>query len=327
MVAEAVIRPVMLADVAEAAGVGTATASRALNDSGYVAAATKERVQEVARELGYRPNAVAKALRSARTGVVGLLLPDLRNEYYSVSSDAIQKELAASGLRLMVAAASTAEEERAAFESFRAQRVDGIIHVPVDPEAELPADVPVVQINRASSPGRIPAIVCDEEAGLLDLTRVVLEGAPAKVALLVGGREHSTTRARIAGFERAMGSVEVPWTVVSGTFTAQFGAEASRAALAAGVDAIIAASPRIVVGVVKALQEDGVRVPEDCQLASYSDPEWFSLWQPGMTTLVPPLEEMGRLAVQRLRGILADADAGTEVTVLPGQVIRRGSTQ
>nr|NLD40520.1 LacI family transcriptional regulator [Actinomycetales bacterium] len=325
-VTEAAARPAMLADVAAAAGVGIATASRALNESGYVSTATKERVREAARQLGYRPNAVAKALRSARTGVIGLLLPDLRNEYYSVSSNAIQRELAGLGLRLMVAAATTAAEERDALASFVAQQVDGIIHVPVDPAGELP-DIPIVQVNRTSHPGEVPAVVCDEEEGLRELTALVLGGGPRHVALFVGGEEHSTTRSRISGFRQALEGSAVASTVLTGEFSAEFGAEAAARALAGGADALIAASPRIAVGVVQTLQRDGVRVPADCQLASYSDPEWFSLWQPGMTTLVPPLEEMGRLAVRRLRAILAGEEGGAELTVLPGEVIRRGSTR
>lgn len=319
-----------IADVATAAGVGLGTASRALNDSGYVAADTKKKVLDAAARLGYKPNAVARALQSARSGIIGLLSPDLENECYIVSTAAIQRELASKGYQLMVAVANTAEEEAAALDTFGNQHVDGIIHIPVDPATPLPTTIPIVQINRSSQGTTVAAIVCDEAIGIDSLTRHLLaSGTASHLALIVGAKKHSTTAKRIAGFTTATADADVTTHVYSGEFTPQWGEEAARKALADGADAIIAASPRIALGVVHELERRGVRIPADCQLASYSDPDWFSMWKPGMTTFVPPLREMGHLAVLTL---LARIDSPTPhpdspaITSLPGQIVVRGST-
>lgn len=318
---------VQLSDVAAAAGVSKATASRALNDSGYVSPEARDRVRETARRLGYRPNRVARALRSARSGVIGLLLPDLRNEYYAVSSEAIHRELQKVGVRLMVASAHTPAEERGALEDFVAQRVDGIIHVPVAREHTVPRGVPVVQLNRWTGDGSVPAVVSDETTGIRELTEVLLRGGRSRAAIVIGAEGLSTTEARTRGFLQATGDAGVAARVFAGEYTAEWGRAGTRAALDWGATAILAASPRLAVGAVSTLRERGVEVPRECALASYADPEWFTLVNPAMTTFAPPLEEMGRRAATTLLEMLDNPSApAAGLVTLPGTVIERSST-
>lgn len=336
-----------LRDVAALAGVGTGTVSRALNDTGYVAPETRARVRAAAHALDYRPDPVARGLRSARSDLVALMLPDLRNEFYADSSEIIQGALRDAGYQLVVATSRDAAGEEAALASLIDRRVDGIVHVPLSPHVRVPDGVPVVQLNRASRPPAVPAVTCAETDGFDELTTRLLDAGHRDVAVVVGGAEHSTTRRRIAGVQRALARAGIPLLpggeaasrdgrsrVLTGGFTRAWG-EAAVGELADDLPtAIVAASPRIASGVVQALARQGVAVPGDVSLVSYDDPEWFSLWQPGMTALVPPLAEMGRLAVDTLLALVEARRAGTAarsavggalVTELPGRIVDRGS--
>lgn len=317
--------------VAEAAGVGIGTASRTLTGRGYVGEETRERVLTAARRLGYRPNRLASGLRSDSSHLIALILPDLTNEFYAVSSQVIHARLREAGYQLLVAAAGTAEEEREIVESFIEYRVDGIIHVPTSVDSHFDAPCPVVELNRRSNSAESMSVVCDDAAGFRALTASVLEAGHRDLALIAGEESFSTTRDRIAGFRQALdaaGSGDVHPRVLCGAYTPQWGHDACLELLtdpAVRPSAIIAASPRIATGVALALTERDVVVPRDMGLASYSAPEWFAFWGGGVQTFLPPLREMAWTAVDMMLACLSDPTSRPAPVVLTGTLRRGGS--
>ncbi|MGV9798136.1 hypothetical protein ACWDTP_08750 [Mycobacterium sp. NPDC003449] len=138
------------------------TASRALSGKGYVDEQTRRRVRVAAAQLEYRGNAAARALRERRSRAVGLLIPDLTNEFYTSAAEVLQTELDAEGFQLIVAQTrGLIDEEREAWESMLSRQVDGVVHVPVDPSTPVPKEIPVVQLrsgdgNERARPGGCP---------------------------------------------------------------------------------------------------------------------------------------------------------------------------
>lgn len=309
-----------LKDVAARAGVGYATASRALSGRGYVAEKTRQKVEQAAEELGYMPNLIAKALREDRTNLVGVILPNLINEFYSDATQVIQEGLTAAGLQMLVIAADDAAAQDKAVAELVEHKVAGIIQVPVK-GAKPTRAVPVVQLNRAELPG-VPAVLCDDELGFAELSSLV-DGVSAQVAAILGDAALSTTQARLAGIQQVFPEVNCTF----GNYTAASGYEQCKELFSANIrpEVLIVTSPRLMAGVIKYLREKELRVPQDLVLVGYDDPEWYQLFASGITTFSPDHEEMGRKVIAQLLSMVNGEEVGPTALKIPGEVISRGS--
>lgn len=309
-----------LSDVARRAGVGVGTASRALTGKGYVDAQTRERVLAAAAELDYRPNAAARALRERRTRVVGLLLPDIANEFYTASAAVLQTVLNEAGFQLIVTTTGNdPAAERQALQAMLDRQVDGIVCVPVDPTAALPTDIPLVQLNRYSSGSDAPAVLSDDIRGVAELTTAVIEAGHTDLAVVVGPTDLSTARERLAGYRQAVQAAGLPEVdiesgvrggarsrVLVGPFSTEGGAQAVERIADDLPQTLLALSSRLMMGALRGCGERGISVPDDLSLAGLGDPEWFAIWQPAITTYAPPLPEMGRRAAEALLALIND---------------------
>ncbi|WP_051866643.1 LacI family DNA-binding transcriptional regulator [Corynebacterium atypicum] len=335
-----------LKQVAALAGVGYATASRALSGRGYVAAATKEKVHAAAKELGYTPNLLAKALREDRTNLVGVILPNLVNEFYSDATEVIQDGLARAGFRMLVIAADDAQSQEQAVAELVEHKVAGIIQVPVHgAKASAAGNVPVVQLNRDEIAGA-PAVLCDDARGFEELAGIVARRfQEPDVVAVMGDKDLSTTRARLAGIETKFPQVRR----VHGEYTAASGRKLCAQLLDAEDPprALIVSSPRLMAGVLAEIRARGLSVPGDLSVVGYDDPEWYGFFASGITTFSPDHQEMGRKVVRmlldRVRGEESAALHGSSVgdtarssgpgqgvgdrrvELVPGHVIRRAS--
>lgn len=324
---------VKLTDVARAAGVGYGTASRALSGKGPVGGEARTRVLEAARELGYTADANARALRERRTRTVGLIVPDMTNEFYTASAEVLQEVLRTAGHHLFVATTgNNPGRDYEALQEMAARRVDGIVHVPVGLPTGNPLSVPVVELNRYS--GRnVPAVVSDDYDGVKQLTELVIGAGYTDIAAIVGPDAYSTSRDRLAGFksaaqragfdENATGGKR--FRVVSSDFSAEGGAGAMRSLLADPPQAVVPLSSRLVMGVLRTAREAGIRIPDDLALAGYGDPDWFEIWGPGITTFAPPLADMGALAAEILLDVINGNEQEATINRLPGTIRLRGS--
>lgn len=332
---------VSLADVAKLAGVGVGTASRALTGRGSVDEATRRRVVDAATTLRYRGNAAARALRERRSRLVGLLLPDLNNEFYTAAAEVLQSEVAAAGYQLLVAQTSARlGDESRAWESMLRLQVDGVVHVPVDADADVPSEVPVLQLNRRSSNAQVPAVLSDDATGVAALTNYVIAQGHTDIAVIVGDAGWSTTQERLSGFRQAITSAGIPEVLVSEPSASprarvvysDLTIEGGMAAFSAFEDdppsVVLALNTRLLLGVLTSCQRLGLRVPADVSVAGIGDPGWYAAWSPGITTFSPPLAEMGRRAGQRILELIEDGperDGSPLVTRLGGELVVRDS--
>ncbi|MDF2822622.1 MAG: LacI family transcriptional regulator [Mycobacterium sp.] len=320
-----------LADVAKLAGVGVGTASRALSGRGYVDDATKTKVQDAAATLKYRGNAAARALRERRSRVIGLLIPDLSNEFYTSAAEVLQVELDAAGFQLIVAqTGGAAGDEQRAWESMLSRQVDGVVHVPVDPLGAVPATLPVVQLNRRSETSTAPAVLSHEADGVRALTDHVLGVGHRDIVALVGPSNFSTTKDRLTGFRAAITAAGIPEgdNIPTGeprarVLSTTLGIESGAAAIETIVDdlptVVLALSAQFVLGTLTVCKRRSIEIPGQLSIAGFNDPAWYSVWNPAITTFAPPLAEMGRRASME---ILSAIEAWDGQPAAQPQVIR-----
>jgi LacI family transcriptional regulator len=337
-------RPVTLTDVAVRAGVSQPTASRVLNGSARTPApATAERVRQAAEELGYTPNAQAQALSRATTGVLGLVVHDIADPYFSVIVSGIHQAAADRQRHVMLAVSShDPDAERRCVEAFIAHRTDAIIMVgsrSTTAAAAAAAERLIAIVSRYTANGGrftvvgqpfpgADAVVPDNRGGAAALAEALLSQGTRDFVLLSGPAGLQTAEERTAGFLGALDAHGVrPVAVRRGEFTRDGGHEAARAVIAEAVPGsrrpvcLVATNDVMAVGAMTAVREAGLRVPADIQVAGFDDIPTLRDVSPGLTTVQLPLKEMGEHAVQ-----LALGQGSPQIVAIPATVVLRDST-
>jgi DNA-binding LacI/PurR family transcriptional regulator len=314
-----------------------ATVSRALSGQRYVDDATRARVAIAARELGYRPNALARALRSKQTMTVGLIVPDIRNDFYAETASVLQGAFEERGYRLLLCITNNeAESDRSYLSTLAEFRVDAIVYVPSTPTGarglvSAPKRIPIVELLRHTEEGVYDAIVSDDREGAVALTSHLVALGHRRIAMIAGPEPLSTTRYRIAGYRDVMRSSGLAARIERGRYSPEHGYAATRELLLGALKptAIFSSAGPLTVGVLRALKDLGVAVPGDVSLVAFEDPDWYAAQNPPLTCYGLPLREMALLAVELVTKRLAEpADAERPPTTLrfSGRLIVRGST-
>ncbi|MDO8212489.1 LacI family DNA-binding transcriptional regulator [Conexibacter sp. CPCC 206217] len=331
--------PVTLREVAAEAGVHTGTASRALNDStrGFVNAATAERVMRAAARLGYRPNSIARGLKTNRSYIVGVVVPDLRNPLFPPIARGIEERLEPGGYTALLANTDNdPEHERTSFEALQARQVDGYITATARRDHPLLREIargwPLVLVNRVVDGHDISAVVADDRDGMRQAVEHLRELGHTRIAHVGGSAEISTGTERLGGYEDAMAAAGLPvdpaLVAIGGMYAEAEGARMTRQLLGAGVrfTAIAAGNDLIALGAIDALREAGLRVPEDVSVVGFNDMAWSERFSPPLTTVRVPHHELGMEAGSLLLERLANPSAPSREIVLPVRLIVRGST-
>lgn len=330
-----------LKDVAEAAGVHMATASRALNDrtSSMVSPQTVERVRAAARSLGYRPNHMARGLKTRRSYTVGMLIPDITNPFFPPMVRGAEDGLAGAGYTLVFADTDNDEEkERRAQDVFLERQVDGMLLGTVrrrDPlVGELRnAGVPFVLVNRTIDRGRVAAVIPDDEAGVTRVVDHLVELGHRVIGHVAGPSQTSTGARRAAGFLAAMQAhglkpgpvVEVP------SYAVAAGAVAGRALLSSSTSstrptAVVAANDLVALGVLDAAAAMGLSCPGDVSIVGFNDMPFVDRFTPPLTTVRVDMYEIGMRASRVLLSLIEEPKTKLETIMVVPQLIVRGST-
>jgi LacI family transcriptional regulator len=332
--------PVTLKDVAQRAGVHPATASRALNPETrlLVSEETARRVAAAAASLGYRPNFVARSLRTRRSNTIGVLIPDLTNPLFPPIVRGLEDRLAADGYVALIGNTDSDDErEQMVFELMRARHVDGYVmatahqHSPVLAEAAQ-AGLPVVLVNRLAEEYSFPSVSVDNERGVrMEIAHLAGLGH-RKIAYIAGPQETSTGLGRYRGFLDAMrgdGLQVDPQLVAQATaFSVQEGYRCARQVLAAPArcTAIAAGNDLLAIGCYWALDEAGLRCPEDVSVVGFNDMPFVDRLRPALSTVRFPHYQVGTEAAQLLLERIAGGDGPVKILYLAPELIVRGST-
>lgn len=331
---------IKLVDVARAAGVHPGTASRALNPQTreQVSPATVRRVARAAQRLGYVPNPVARGLRTARSFLVGMVVPDVTNPLFPPLVRGAEKVLAEAGYTLVLTDTDNdAATERRQIDLLRARGTDGFIVATARWKDELLAEiaaagVPAVLVNRNSSSATLPYVGGDERTGVrLAVDHLVALGH-RHIAHLGGPADTSTGRERAAAFRQAVRQHGLPSAGLvraCAAYTEGAGAEAAGRLLASGHEftAVVAGNDLIAFGVLDALARAGRSCPDDVSLIGFNDMPHLDKLAPPLTSVALPLAEMGAQAARMLLTRMRDPGRALPTQSLLSVELRvRGST-
>lgn len=334
-------KPVTIRDVARAAGVHPGTVSRALNEQtrALVNPKTAERVIRAAQELGYRPNPIARGLKTNRSHTVGVLIPDLTNPLFPPIIRGIEDRLQNVGYTLLtVNTDNDAERERSHLEALVARQVDGLIsataRLDVAVLAEVAASgVPVVLVNRSLEDGSLPAVTVDDRRGLALAVEHVVALGHKRIGHIAGPQNVSTGHRRHLGFLEAMRAAGLPAPEQRITFCGAYseaqGATACEELLdrEPQITAIIAANDRLAIGCYDALYARGLSCPEDLSIVGFNDMPLVDRLRPPLTTVRVPQREIGSVAADLLLASLTDGSLAKDQILLDPALIVRGSTR
>ena len=306
---------VRILDVAREAGVSVSTVSHALSGKGKMSGATRERIRETAARLGYAPDRIASALRSRRSGIVGLVSDQIATTPFAGRIVlGAQDAAAALGLVLMVVDSNgDPEVEARQLDTLLDHRVDAIIyaklfHRRVDIPAAL-VTVPTVLVDAYDPVRPLPSIVPDEDGIGVAATRRLLREGHERIAHVTINEAGPGTDGRIAGYRRAMVDAGYPGLVVevAGPADASAGRQGMREVWDAmpDVTAVFAFNDPMAMGVYQAANARGFTVPEDLSVVGVDNLEFISAQLlPALTTVALPHYEMGRWAIHRLEEMI-----------------------
>jgi LacI family transcriptional regulator len=332
-------RPATLRDVAAAARVHPATASRALNPETRILVSedTARRVAAAAAKLGYRPNPVARSLRTRRSHTVGVLIPDLNNPLFPPIVRGLEDKLAAAGYVALIGNTDAdASRERLIFEQMRARHVDGFVLATATLHDRLlaevaAADLPVVLMNRLSQDYSFPSVSVDNEQGSRMAISHLARLGHARVAHIAGPQEASTGVSRLRGFREGMAAhgleVREDLIVYAGRYTVEEGSRCARELLAVqgGFTAVAAANDMLAVGCYAALDEAGLQCPDDISVIGFNDMPFIDRLRPPLTTVRFPHYQLGTEAAQLLLERIGEREAPVKILYLAPELVVRKS--
>ncbi len=322
-------------EVAEAAGVSTATVSRVLSNKPHVRPAVRDRVLAAVAALDYRPNLVARSLRSQQSSTIGLIVSDIRNPFFTAISRAVEDTAYEQGYSVFLCNTDEDPEKEALYLSLMEdENVAGVIFSPTRETAvqfkDLRVTYPTVIIDRCVEADHVDMVLLDNTAAAYRLTNHLIENGYRRIAAIVG--DVSTTgRQRREGYEQALfehGLPFVPELVKYVPPKIEMGKEAALSLLATAVppDAIFTTNSLLTAGALLAVQSRGLRIPDDVALVGFDDTIWSGLVQPAITLIAQPTQEIGQTATELLLKRIAEPDKAAREVILKGQLIVRGSS-
>jgi LacI family transcriptional regulator len=329
-----------LRDVAALAGVHPATASRALNPEtkAMTSADTAERVIRAAAQLGYRPNTMARSLRTARSSSIGVVVPDLTNPLFPPIVRGIEAALSPHGyVLLIVNTDNSARQEEQLIASLRSRSIDGLILATArlgDPliESLAHSDLPVVLVNRRREGLPVPSVIPDDAAGIRLAVEHLAGLGHRTIAHIAGPQDTSTGLARLTAFRAAVAE----HGLVAGealirrcdSWSEAEGARALRELLGEGppFSAVIAGNDMLAVGCYDVLAERDIGCPGSLSVVGFNDMPFVDKLRPALTTVHIPHHDLGAEAARRLLAQMQDFRREERPSLIPVTLAVRQST-
>ena len=331
---------VTLREVARRAGVHAGTASRALNPQtrSLVNPETAKKVMVAAEELGYRPNPMARGLKTNRSFTIGVLVPDLTNPLFPPIVRGIEDELAKAGYTALLANSDNhPDKERLHFQTMKDRQVEGFIMATAERdhpliEDAIAADVPIVLVNRTVDSSEVFAVITDDRKGTTLAVNHLIELGHTRIAHIVGPERYSTGKARYRGFVEAMKAAGLKpdrkLIRFTKTFTESEGARVFRKLIDDKKDftAVCAGNDLLALGCYDVMGEVGISCPDDISVIGFNDIPFLDKLHPPLTTIHIPHYDIGVRATELLLSRLSDPSAVPVTVQLEPHLVVRGST-
>ncbi len=324
-------------DVAKTTGFSVNTVSRALNHKPDVNEETRKTIVEAATKMGYRPNKLARSLRSNKTHTIGVIVADIANPYFGALVKGVEKE--ARKRHYSVILLNTDEDyerESEAIQVVLEERVDGIIISPTQKETGtiknlLQLGIPFVLFGRRFSDLETNYVVTDDVHGGFLATEHLISLGHRRIGMINGPIHISSAKERFQGYREALGRYGLKQEqslVTAGAVTMEDGYEVAESLLNKNPrpTAIFAFSDFVSFGVMKAIREVGLKVPEDISVVGYDDNQFASCSETPLTTIHIPKEELGINAAKVLKEQFVDNQPIKQVELSVDLIVRQSTS-
>lgn len=327
---------VSMRDLARLAEVSIATVSRALNSPELVTEETKERVLQAAAELNYMPNRLAQSLRTRRSKIVGLVVPDVVNPIYTELVEIIQKQFDELGYSLILCeSGENPKKELNYLRLLQGWNADGIIIAPVA-KTEIASPIwkavsnKLIQLSRYVPGISSGVILSDNYGGAWKATNHLINLGYKRIAMVGGPLAVNTARDRTGGYYKALSDAGIsisPEYEVHGVFSEEEGYNVTKRLLNIEPlpEAIFCCSNLLTTGALRALKDAGLRLPDDMAFVSFDDLNTGSILNPPLTCIVQRMSDIGKGAVRMIMEIIEEKSPQNKIEVVPTDLIIRES--
>jgi LacI family transcriptional regulator len=328
---------VTIQEVARLAEVSVATVSAVINGTVRVSEERTRRVRDAMEALRYRPDERGRILRTGRSRILGVVVPDVTNPFYPEILRKIEKAAGERGyIVLLCDSADNAERERKHLETLLDRRVDGALVACTDSTASYDwlreRPMPVVFFERIPAFGRFAAVSTDHAAASAGATRHLLEIGHTRIAFLLNNASLSSNAARLKAFREALaerGLAVLPHLVVPALAGADAGRRTAAQLLAAPdrPTAFLCSNSVLLLGVAHAVREGGMRCPVDVSLMCFDNPAWTEHFSPAITTRAQDTAMIASTAVEMLVERIGSQEPPSErIQWVPDRLVLREST-
>ena len=331
------MKRITMRDVAERANVSKATVSHVINETRFVEEATKVRVQQAIKDLGYRPNVAARSLTTQQSRIVGYIVSDVTNTFFAEIMRGIEERLIANNYSIMVCNTNEVlEREEYYIDILLKQGVDGIIAAAtsqnwqsLNEAAKL--NIPIVLLDRTFDSATAPYVGVNNKQGAYIGTKYLIDCGYSEIGILSGFQRLSTMRERLSGFQMAMKETEMTlrddWSI-SSPLTIEDGTKAIKElmSLEDRPSAVFICNNLLSLGALMGLQEMGLKCPEDVAIVAFDDHPWAQVSNPPLTVVRQPTVEIGEMAANKLLEALNNKSSNIPSTIFNCELIVRSST-
>lgn len=327
---------VTLLEIAKIANVSVSTVSRALSNKQYpLKEETRQRIFELAEQMGYKPNMVARSLQSNVSHLVGVIVDRMQSPFAAATVQGIQDGLRPAGYSISIAYSNRDRDlVIEAIHSFHSRQVDGVViinswlHTYNDPLLKL-LDRPFVFVNRIFSECTLNCVAPGDRYGAQIATQHLVDLGHRRIAYIHGMADWTEAKERLAGYQDVLLKNGLPLDedlISQGDWGAESGYQAAQELLALKErpTAIFAANDIMAMGAMNAIQEAGLKIPADIAIVGYDDRDFAAWLRPPLTTVRMPSYEMGQAAARSLLRQIA-GEAPEDATQIPGTLIIRES--
>lgn len=332
------MKEVTIKDIASAAGVSISTVSRVVNGNYPVSKEVREKVEEVMRRLDYRPNAIARSLRSQKTNLVALVIADLSNPFFMEIAKGLEERMAEMGYHLVIASSGgKVKKERELLDTLIEKRIDGLVIASSDNSGDqinkcMQAGIPVVLVDRIIPDVSASQILWDDEEYAYRLTRHLIENGHREIAVVNVTLTNPNGMRRLEGYRKALreaGILENPRFISPSNFSSQEAYEFIRTVMEGEnrPTAVFCANNIMLQGTLQALRDLGLSVYEDVSVVVFGNPECNRYISPLITAALQDTMAVGQAAGDILKRAIMKKESVREQIVMKSELLMGGSVK
>lgn len=321
--------------IARMAGVSVATVSRVLNNSDSVKPANRQKVLEAIEESNYQPNLLARQLRTARSSMILVLVSDISNPFCAEVVKGIEEQAEKNGYRILLCnSGADIARSRSSLQLLSGKMVDGIITM--DAFSKLPelsqliGTAPWVQCAEHDDNGQISCVGIDDDVAAQSVVHYLAGQGRQRIALINHDLSYRYARLRQQGYAHQLKEQQLAWQAIAYASELSFSAgKAAMNQLLAGEtrpDAVFAVSDTLAAGAMAAIQQAGLRIPQDIAVVGFDGSELADMVSPPLTTLAQPSREIGRRSCELVLQKIIRPDSPPQCVIMQGELVVRASS-